>query len=96
MNHLPPDARDIELAVECVAYFDGDDEYQIRVWSFDRAPHHLQRLSTAGGDEDWLIYVPPKAVKDDTPLYWIENLDSGHKPQVINLPSGAQIYIVSH
>jgi len=32
----------------------------ILVWPFEDAPKDLQKLSTNGGDEDWLALVPDK------------------------------------
>jgi len=31
----------------------------ILVWRFEDAPETLRKLSTHGGDEDWLILFPP-------------------------------------
>lgn len=98
MSHLPPDPPDLERAAKFVEQFETDDNYQIRIWAFDRAPVELQMLSTNGGDEDWVFYIPPGAMRagdDGGAFYWIENLDS-HAPQKIDLPSGAQVRIVSH
>ena len=99
MSHLPPDPPDLERAAKFVEQFETDDNYQIRIWAFDRAPVELQMLSTNGGDEDWVFYIPPGAMPwwffyNDGGM-WIENLDS-HAPQKIDLPSGAQVRIVSH
>ena len=99
MSHLPPDPPDLERAAKFVEQFEKDDNYQIRVWAFDRAPVELQMLSTNGGDEDYVFYIPPGAMRDGDDgdaFYWIENLDSMHEPQKIDLPYGAQVRIVSH
>lgn len=96
MSHLPPDPPDLERAAKFVEQFETDDNYQIRVWAFDRAPVELQMLSTNGGDEDWVFYIPPGAARDDNALYWIDNLDGGHRPQVVELPYGDEVRIISH
>ena len=40
------------------------------VWRFDDAPLELRCLSDHGGDEDWLLYIPPG--NDDRPA-WAED-----------------------
>jgi hypothetical protein len=39
------------------------------VWRFDDAPEELRRMSTNGGDEDWIVEIPPGA---DADTRWIE------------------------
>lgn len=41
--------------------------YPIRVWKFSDAPKKFQRLSTNGGDEDWLAELPLWAVSCNPP-----------------------------
>jgi hypothetical protein len=48
------------------------DALEIRVWRFRDAPEDLQALSTNGGDEDWLAFVP-----DHLADQWIGWLESG-------------------
>lgn len=38
----------------------------IKIWRFEHAPEKYQQLSTHGGDEDLVVYVP-KAMRD----YWL-------------------------
>lgn len=45
-------------------------EDTIRVWRFADAPMWMQRLSTHGGDEDWLALVPPNLALAYVP--WLE------------------------
>lgn len=73
----------------------NEDKYQICVWPYENAPVHFQNLAPEGEDADYVFYIP-KALASDSGLYWIENLDGGHKPKVIDLPSGAQVRIVFH
>lgn len=44
----------------------------IIVWKFDDAPKEYRELSTNGGDEDWVAFVPSCLLDD-----WIGWLDSG-------------------
>jgi len=49
-----------------------EDRRAILVWRFHEAPSEYQKLSTHGGDEDWLAYVPA-SLKDE----WIGWLEEG-------------------
>lgn len=40
-----------------------------KVWRFHDAPEELRRMSTNGGDEDWIVEIPPGA---DADTRWIE------------------------
>lgn len=97
-QHLPPDPPDLDFAISYAEDNLRDDDHQIRVWAFDRAPAAFQNLSTNGGDEDYVFYIPPGVLRDDgdAALYWIDNLDGGQRPQIIELTYGAQVRIVSH
>lgn len=46
-------------------------KHPITVYQFDEAPKELQKLSTNGGDEDWLVELPPGYEEHGTP-YWID------------------------
>jgi hypothetical protein len=54
------------MSVETKDFF---DQSAILVWRFKDAPKELQKLSTAGGGESWLVLVPA-----DGPQYigWIQ------------------------
>jgi hypothetical protein len=67
----------------------------ILVWEFDKAPVGLQELSTNGGDEDWLVYVPAEVEFNWVPR-WVESMDSCNMPDEFVLPNGAKVYIGSH
>lgn len=42
----------------------------MRIWVFSDAPQRLQDLSTNGGDEDWLVYIPAAFLaKHDVPFF---------------------------
>lgn len=47
----------------------------ITVWRFCEAPEELRKLSTNGGDEDWLAVLPPTMASDYIP--WIESSGFG-------------------
>lgn len=42
-------------------------ETAITIWPFNEAPEHLQRLSTNGGDEDWVVIFPDGMTVDNMP-----------------------------
>lgn len=70
----------------------------IIVWAFEDAPPNLRKLSRNGGDEDWLVELPPKyAAAGYLPL-WIERLDTCLTPQRIAHPDmdGWEVIIGSH
>ena len=51
---------------------DGGAATPIMVWKFSEAPLELRKLSSHGGDEDWLAILPA-SMKDD----WIPWMESG-------------------
>lgn len=54
---------------------------------FDDAPSVLQALSDEGGDEDWIIVLPvDHPALDGGSPWWIERMDTGSNPVVIDLP----------
>ncbi len=68
----------------------------IKVWPWKMAPNKFKKLSTMGGDESWLAYVPGeyKEALDQDP--WINAMDSTYNPQIDQLENGDYIYIGSH
>lgn len=68
----------------------------ILVWRFEDAPEQLRALSPHGGDEDWLVEVPP-GVLNCTPL-WLERIDTCLDPSEHPHPfkEGWVIYIGAH
>jgi hypothetical protein len=68
-----------------------------RVWVFQQAPAYLQRLSTNGGDEDWIVELPP-GLEDYGLPYWVECTDSCHEPDRFDHPrrKGWSVVIGSH
>jgi hypothetical protein len=68
----------------------------MKLWRFEDAPEHLQELSTNGGDEDWLLLVPPG---QDAP-FWVERNGLGHfgicNTDQFQLPDGSEVFIRCH
>ena len=60
--------------------------HPITVWRFECAPQDLQELSTNGGDEDWLIEIPPgygymgMNESEASAPDWVDRLDSCGEP----------------
>ena len=46
------------------------NDKQIIVWRYEDAPKELQEMSQHGGDEDWVVEVPPQFKGE-----WIRWLD---------------------
>lgn len=69
----------------------------VTVWCFDAAPLPFQALSTNGGDEDWLVYVPndKKFTRYGLPC-WVEAMDSCRDPDHFPIDQHAAVYIGSH
>lgn len=77
-----------------------DNPDVIHVWDFDKAPTELKALSTNGGDEDWLVLVPP-AYKDRymNCQHWINSLGSCGEPDEHTVIIGGEewtVFIGSH
>ena len=74
----------------------------ILVWAFSVAPKELQAVSTNGGDEDWLVEVPPNYQTDLWGCHgvprWVESLDVMLEPKMYDHPTkpGWKIIIGSH
>lgn len=65
----------------------------IKAWPFKDAPHELQALSLAGGDEDWLAVVPNEMLEN----YCIPWLDRLGVCDVDEYPiAGAMVFIGTH
>jgi hypothetical protein len=77
MTHDLPDSRNHQRAAPFVASgrWLGTtfmDNKTIKVWKFEDAPKEYRDLSTNGGDEDWIAFVPAALSED-----WIGWLESG-------------------
>lgn len=68
----------------------------IRVWKFEDAPKEYKDLSTNGGDEDWVVFVPKECdAGDDYQFNWIQYTDTCNEPAVYKIKDGT-IYIGAH
>ena len=72
------------------------DQNLIRLWRFYDAPPDLQALSENGGDEDWLMVVPPVLANMYIP--WAEQGGSFGCCSVDRyiLDDGSMVYIGAH
>ena len=68
----------------------------IQVWFFEDAPDEYKSLSTCGGDEDYLAYVP--ASYKGLHIGWLESGSFGACGSIykFQLPNGDSIVIGSH
>ena len=69
----------------------------IQVWRFEDAPEEYKKLSPHGGDEDWLILVPPGYENDC--IGWLEESTSsriGCDISVHPLENGSVVHIGAH
>jgi len=80
-------------------YFEEKQEPQnaIHVWRFKDAPEEYKLLSPAGGDEDWLAFVPSHYTNEDVYLRWLEDgyFDTCCDPYIIPV-KGGRVYIGCH
>lgn len=68
----------------------------VLVWPFRAAPECLRLLSTAGGDEDWLVYVPHGRPSFEHTPGWVRRMDANDSPDRFDLPDGAIVFIGVH
>lgn len=66
----------------------------ILVWRFHEAPKAFQALSTNGGDEDWVVFVPLTLGPVEY-MNWLYYIDSCQEPQRHEVPHGT-VFIGSH
>jgi hypothetical protein len=67
----------------------------IMLWRFSDAPKEFRDLSNHGGDEDWLLLVPPEYIEDD--LEWIyANAQFGCCDFSKHPVAGGAVYIGAH
>lgn len=67
----------------------------IQIWKFDQAPSIYKEMSNSGGDEDWIALIPPALFEYGLP-FWLESMDSMHRPQVYAIAMGYKVVIASH
>ena len=75
-----------------------DMKRAILVWPFDRAPVKYKNLSTSGGDEDWVAFIPDGAMKPDgyTPTWMDEGGPFGWCSVKHYPVKGGRVVIGSH
>ena len=66
----------------------------ILIWPFDKAPEKYRKLSTNGGDEDWVVFVPSVYEKEFW-WTWLEKTDSLDEPDQFPVEGGT-VYIGCH
>jgi hypothetical protein len=68
----------------------------MKLWRFEDAPPFFKHLSTNGGDEDWVLLVPPGV---DVP-FWVEINGAGHFGACCTdryvMADGSEVFIGSH
>ncbi len=78
---------------------DNNIENAILVWDFDDAPEKYQKMSTNGGDEDYIFLVPNSFIEKHGIPWWFScsALSPGRDdPQPIKLDNGDVIFIFTH
>lgn len=77
----------------------------VKIWRFCDAPKEFQELSDHGGDEDYILWLPPDWDEwgDDYRLFHfsLEDLETEYDPkwlhcQVRTLADGAKLVITAH
>lgn len=68
----------------------------IKVWAFRQAPIAYQKLSTNGGDEDWIAFIPANIGLENPPLWMGEGTPFGYCNVDQYTVDGGTIYIGSH
>ncbi len=69
----------------------------IKVWRFEDAPKKYRKLSTSGGDEDWVVLLPKELYQSDCFwVGWLGHIDTCHEPDLFEQKDGSAVYIGSH
>ena len=66
----------------------------IQIWEWHNAPDVLRRHSDHGGDEDWVILVPPGGVSMAVEFF-IDRNGYGD-PTRVTLEDGSTLFIIAH
>lgn len=68
----------------------------IKIYRFEDAPEELKMLSTNGGDEDWIVIIPPSL--QDEYISWFETGTSFGfgRVEVHMLENGNKVLIGCH
>ncbi len=65
----------------------------MQLWAFASAPQALKALSTNGGDEDWVMFVPEGLEQDGS--YFAMMFQPVNQPAIYYAAEGS-VYIWSH
>lgn len=63
-------------------------------WRFEQAPPLLAALSQHGGDEDWVVLIPPDF--GELPFWMSEGTSFASSVDIYDLPEGWQLLISAH
>lgn len=85
-----------DLLASAALFLQDVDHSTIRVYPWIVAPMPLKSLSDNGGDEDWLVAIPPGLSDERWAYWWIQFIDSCQDPQEYVLPNGWVVLIGSH
>lgn len=66
----------------------------ISIYRWEDAPQAWRDLSTNGGDEDWIAFVP-ESLKSEYMPFLEEGLGFGNSVEVCDIPGGV-VFISSH
>lgn len=68
----------------------------IQVYPWVNAPQSLRDLSDNGGDEDWVVVLPPGMSENRSWYFWLQKMDTCDSPQEYVLQDGWVVVIGSH
>lgn len=66
----------------------------LAMWRFEQAPPLLAALSQHGGDEDWVVLIPPDF--GELPFWMSEGTSFASSVDIYDLPEGWQLLISAH
>lgn len=68
----------------------------IKIYKFNDAPEELKKLSTNGGDEDWIAIIPPSLQDEYIPWFEEGNSFGCFKVEEYMLGNGDKVLIGCH
>lgn len=91
----------IEVSEKLLSRLQNSLARAIIVWRFEDAPEEYRRLSTNGGDEDWVILIPVELSEPNDKRcygceYIFDHFDAGNEPQRFVLEDNSIVLIGSH
>jgi len=91
--------RKIGLPISICNALPEEFKRPILIWFFDDAPEEFRRMSTCGGDEDWVALIPPHYINVYfSELSFLTEIikDSGENIKSYDFYDGSIIQIQSH